>query len=502
IFAPENSINLALASRGAKATASSLLPGYDVHQVGHLNDGMFGNAHSWISNEPGGGWAQIELPKPERISRVVWERDATGQFQDRLTVEYKIEVSPDGQTWQQVADGRDRFLPGEGLVMDKLKGFVTWDEERQVKVWNGNMEVLKRREASLTPIPMAYCGQFTKPDPTFVLHGGDVMRREEPVTPGALSMISALPSDLTSTTGTVGNQKRRTPLRLAENVDVKATPTEPRLMLAKWITDPRNPLTARVCVNRVWEHHFGRGIVDTPSDFGNIGSPPSHPELLDWLANDLRTHGWKLKRLHKLMVLSYAYRQTSTVNPAGAAKDADDRLLWRMPLRRMEAEAVRDSILQTTGQLDRSMGGPGYALFTYDVVNVAIYGVKEMPGPDTWRRGVYQIPARGIRDDLLGNFDCPDSSERTPQRTSTTTALQALSLLNSRFISDQADLFGARVLKHVGHEPSAQVYDAFQLAFGRPPTKGEVRDALPIVRSYGLSTLCRGLLNANEFVYY
>jgi len=502
VFGPESSINLALASHGAKATASSLLPGYAVHQIGHLNDGMFGNAHSWISNEPGKGWAQIELPQPERISRVVWERDANGQFQDRIPVLYQIEVSLDGRTWQKVADGRDRFQPGEELAPDRLKEFLTADEERQIKVWKADLQTFHKRELSLTPIATAYCGQFTKPDPTFVLHGGDVMRREEPVMPGALSLISALPSDLTGTVKAAGEPEKSQGLRLAGNGEVRATAVEPRLMLAKWITDSRNPLTARVCVNRVWEHHFGRGIVDTPSDFGNIGSPPSHPELLDWLANDLRTHGWKLKRLHKLMVTSYTYRETSAVNPAGAAKDVDNRLLWRMPLRRMEAEAVRDSILQTTGQLDRTMGGPGYALFTYDVVNVAIYGVKEIPGPDTWRRGVYQIPARGIRDDLLGNFDCPDSSERTPQRTSTTTALQALSLLNSRFISDQADLFGARVLKHVGPDPSAQVYDAFQLAFGRAPTQAEVRAALPLVRAYGLSTLCRGLLNANEFVYY
>jgi len=502
VFGPESAVNLALASRGAKATASSLLPGYAIHQIAHLNDGQFGNVHSWISNEPGRGWAQIELPKPESISRIVWGRDEVGQFQDRLPVQYRIEVSFDGNNWREVMNGTQRFLPNEGIAADKLKDVLVADEERKLKAWKANLEILKKREALLSPIPTAYCGQFTKPDPTFVLHGGDVMRREDPVTPGALSMVSALPSDLTPTTRTVGDREKPPTLQLAGEVGVKATPTEPRLMLAKWITDPRNPLTARVCVNRVWEHHFGRGIVDTPSDFGNIGSPPSHPELLDWLANDLVTHGWKLKRLHKLMVTSYTYRETSAVNSLGAAKDADDRLLWRMPLRRMEAEAVRDSILQTTDQLDRTMGGPGYALFTYDVVNVAIYGVKEMQGPDTWRRGVYQIPARGIRDDLLGNFDCPDSSERTPQRTSTTTALQALSLLNSRFISDQADLFGARVLKHVGQDPSAQVYDAFQLAFGRAPTQAEVRAALPIVRAYGLSTLCRGLLNANEFVYY
>lgn len=502
LFGPDSADNLALAARGAKATASSLLPGYAAHQIAHLNDGRSGNAHSWISNERGGGWAQIELPKPERVSRLVWERDAEGQFQDRLPTAYRIEISQDGRSWQEVANGGDRFLPSESLSADALSAAMSPAERAQAAAWDGELTMLQHREAGLAPVAMAYCGQFTPPDPTFVLKGGDVMRREERVTPGALSMITALRPDLAPIDRAAGAQDNLTRLRLAGNAERGDTPADPRLLLAKWITDPRNPLTARVCVNRVWEHHFGRGIVDTPSDFGNIGSPPSHPELLDWLANDLMTHGWRLKRLHRLLVTSYAYCQTSAVNAAGAAKDADDRLLWRMPLRRMEAEAVRDSILLTTGRLDRTMGGPGYPLFTYNVVNVAIYGALEEQGPDTWRRGVYQIPARGIRDDLLGNFDCPDSSERTPQRTSTTTALQALSLLNSRFISQQADLFAARVQGQVGANPTAQVRTAFQLAFGRTPTPTEVRDALPLVKAYGLPTLCRGLLNASEFVYY
>ena len=502
IFGPNSDVDLALASRGAKATASSLLPGYAVHQVAHLNDGVTGNSHSWISNEPGSGWAQIELPQQERIARLVWERDAEGQFQDRLPTEYRVEISADDRIWQEVANGRDRIPLTASLSNEALLAAMTPAERAQASQWNAERNVLKQREAGLSPAAMAYCGQFTQPDPTFVLKGGDVMKRAERVTPGALSMITALRPDLVPMDHAISAQGQPARMKLAGNVDAGGTQAEPRLLLAKWITDPRNPLTARVCVNRVWQRHFGRGIVDTPSDFGNIGSPPSHPELLDWLARDLMTHGWKLKRLHRLLVTSYAYRQTSAVNTAGAGKDADNRLLWRMPLRRMEAEAVRDSILLTTGRLDPTMGGPGYALFTYNVVNVAIYGAREEQGPETWRRGVYQIPARGIRDDLLGSFDCPDSSERTPQRTSTTTALQALSLLNSRFISRQADLFAERVQGQAGTNPTSQVRTAFHLAFGRIPTQTEVHGALPLLTAYGLSTLCRGLLNANEFLYY
>ncbi len=502
LYGPGSEVNLALAAQGAKATASSLLPGYAAHQVAHLNDGLFGNAHSWISDEAGKGWAQIELPKPAVVSRLVWERDAEGQFQDRLITAYRVEVSTDGRDWREIANGADRFLPNDSLSANALLAAMTPTERAQADRWSSERNALLQRQASLSPTAISYRGQFTAPDPTYVLKGGDVMRREEQVTPGTLSMIAALPSDLTTADRVANEQTKVSQVRLVGNSETGDAKPDSRLLLAKWIVDPRNPLTARVCVNRVWAHHFGHGIVDTPSDFGNIGSPPSHPELLDWLANDLTTHGWKLKRLHKLLVTSYAYRQSSAVNAVSAAKDADNRLLWRMPLRRMEAEAVRDSILQTTGKLDRTLGGPGYALFTYDVVNVAIYGTLDDPGPTTWRRGVYQIPARGIRDDLLGSFDCPDSSERTPQRTHTTTALQALSLLNSRFISQQADLFAARVQEQVGVNPTAQVRIAFQLAFGRTPTRGEVQSALPLLTTYGLPTLCRGLLNANEFLYY
>lgn len=502
LFGPGKAENLALASRGAKATASSLLPGYAIHQIPNLIDGLFGNSHSWISYETNGGWAQIELPQAEPVSRLVWGRDAEGQFEDRLASAYRIEVSLDGKSWREVANGNDRLLPGESLSEEALRAAMTPAEQAQFTRGQEALDVLKRREAALMPITNAYCGQFTAPEPTYVLHGGDVMRREERVTPGALSQIKSLSPDLAAPGKAVGEADRRVGLQLASRRDANAQSLDSRLMLAKWITDPRNPLTARVCVNRIWEHHFGRGIVDTPSDFGNIGSPPSHPELLDWLANDLMTHGWRLKRLHRLLVTSYAYRQTSASNPVGAAKDADDRLLWRMPLRRMEAEAVRDAILQTSGKLDRTMGGPGYALFTYNVVNVAIYGAREEQGPETWRRGVYQVPARGIRDDLLGNFDCPDSSERTPQRTSTTTALQALSLLNSRFISEQSDYFAARVQAQAGTDRRRQVQIAFQRAFGRNPSAVELSDALALMKAYGLPTLCRGLLNANEFLYY
>ena len=509
IFAPDNGDNLAASTTGAKATASSLLPGYKIHQIAHLNDGQGGNDHSWISSERNGGWAQIELPHSARISRVVWSRDREGRLQDRLATAYRVEVSEDGKAWKQVATGEDRLSLNDTMPIDLLLTSMTDGQFARWQKLQTAIETLRREETALTPPTTAYIGQFTPtPDPVYLLARGDVMQRQEQVTPGALSHLTALP-------------------QMAAMPAPAATPStlNPRLALARWICDPRNPLTARVLVNRVWTGHFGQGLADTPSDFGNIGSRPSHPELLDWLASHFTAKdeggrkkeqglvpinyqlttincSWRLKPLHRLLVTSYVYRQASDVTKESAAKDGDNRLLWRMPLRRMEAEGVRDAILAASGNLNRSMGGPGFALFQYNVVNVAIYEPRPEQGPETWRRSVYQIPARGIRDDLLGNFDCPDSSERTARRTSTTTALQTLTLLNSRFLTRQAGDFAARITHEAGTAPDAQTRIAFQIAFGRAPNPSEQTAAAALIRQHGLTTLCRALFNANEFLYY
>jgi hypothetical protein len=184
------------------------------------------------------------------------------------------------------------------------------------------------------------------------------------------------------------------------------------------------------------------------------------------------------------------------------AVDAGNALWWRMPLRRAEAEAVRDTILQVSGALDRRMGGQSFRLYRYEIVNVAIYAPLEEQGPETWRRGIYQQAARGIREDLLGAFDCPESSQRAPRRESTTTALQALTLLNGGFLAQQAKLFAERARREAGPALPAQVERAFWLAFGRLPRAGERPGAIALAGAQGLSSLCRALLNANEFLYY
>lgn len=482
IFGPDRKENLAHKSRGSKATASSLLPGYSIHQVAHLNDGQLGNDWSWISNESGKGWAQIELAKPAQVVRVVWSRDGqeTPVFTDRLPSQYQVQISLDGQRWQTVADGRDRAQAREAITIAELRKAMTPEELKAHEESTRALEGLKNHfQASAGP---AYVGQFTAPDPIHLLQRGDVMRRGPLVGPAALTRLPGLEGKFAS-----------------EQVD---TESGRRLALAKWITRSDNPLTARVLVNRIWQYHFGRGLVATSSDFGNNGTSPSHPELLDWLAQDFMDHGWKMKRLHKLLVMSHAYQQTSANGDQGLAIDADNQLLWRMPLRRLEGESLRDAILATSGKLDRNMGGPGYLLYKYHVVNVAIYSPLEEQGPATWRRAVYATSARAIREEMLANFDCPECAQRTPRRDSTTTPLQALSLLNGNFTSAQAKFFAERVAKIAGPQSPDQATLAFRLAMGRGPSARELAAASTLVERQGLAALCRALLNTNEFLYY
>ena len=285
------------------------------------------------------------------------------------------------------------------------------------------------------------------------------------------------------------------------------SPTGPesdrRFALARWITAKDNPLTARVLANRVWHWHFGVGIVDTPSDFGWMGGRPTHPELLDFLASELHANGWKLKPLHKLIVMSHTYRQSSAHREGAAKVDADARLLWRFPPRRLSGEEVRDTMLALAGKLDheKEKGGPGFKLYRYVEDNVATYHPLDEHGPNTYRRAVYHQNARAARVDVLSDFDCPDPAAAAPRRASTTTPLQALALLNHKFVHDAAGFLTARAEKDAGPDAEARVRRAFAIAYGRAPTAGELKTALPVVAQHGLKPLCLALLNSNELLY-
>ena len=440
----------------AKATASSLLPGYPIHQIAHLSDNKLGNEFSWISNERGAGWAQLELDQETQIDRVFWGRDGTGKLTDRTPSRYKIEVSRDGVAWTTVAT-----QIGRGAAAGP----------------SAEQEALLRKALPLLQGQSAYVGRFMEPEPVYLLARGDVMQRGAELKPGALEALGGA---------------------------LKTGDDEPtrRTALAAWLTEPNHPLTWRVAVNRVWQGHFGVGLSSTASDFGKNGEKPSHPELLDWLARTFQESGGRFKPLHKLIVTSYAYRQSAATYPAGVRADADNRLLWRGPLRRLDAEGLWDSILTVSGKLDRSVGGPPYRLFTYRQENIAFYGPAASYGPETWRRGLYRMNVRAVRDNLLACFDCPETAQRNPKRATTVTPLQALTLLNGRFVREQAAFFAERVKKDAGPNPDLQIATAWQYAFGRLPTPEERKLARPLLLSDGLPALCRALFNANEFLYY
>ncbi len=457
-------------ARDAGLSASSSLPGHEIHQLAHLTDGRYGNSWSWISNERGRGWVRLEFKETVTIDRAVWSRDReeVPRYNDRLATDYTIEVSLDGAEWRTVASSADRLPARLAEVKPRPPGAEPLLRKR-AGLEGGIREILA--------FPKVYAGKFEKPGPTHLLHRGDPLQKRDLVTPGGLSSFGAT---LSLPAGTEEQQRR--------------------LELARWITDPAHPLTARVIANRLWQHHFGTGIVDTPSDLGVNGGRPTHPELLDWLASELVANGWSLRHLHRLIVTSAAYRQAGTPRAEALRVDAGTRLLWRYPPRRLEAEALRDSILAVSGKLDLKMGGPGFDLFEPNTNYVKVYTPKRKFGPEDFRRMVYQSKPRMQLDDVFGAFDCPDAGQIAPRRTSSTTPLQALNLMNSAFLTDQAGFLADRVRSEAGDGLPAQIDRAFLLAFQRRPDAEEARAAEALVRAHGLAALARALLNANEFV--
>jgi hypothetical protein len=479
--AGSGNLNVALASAGTKATASGSLAGYEIHKLEHLNDGRTGNARSWISSEAGKGWVQLEFPKAVRIDRVVWGRDREGSFKDRLTTQYRIELATEPGVWKTVASSEDR-TPFAGESTKPAGPEYRFDgiadsEAAKGRRWLAELESARKQKGELAKSPTVYSGTFSQPGPTHRLHRGDPLLKRETVSPGTLALFQ--------------------PLVLSTN----APERDRRLALADWIARSDNPLTARVIVNRVWQHQFGVGLVNTPNDFGKNGSKPSHPELLDWLASDLIEHGWSLKHLQRRILSSATWRQSGLPRQQALAVDAGSRLLWRFPPRRIEAEGIRDSILAVSGNLDRARGGPSFYLHEVDRENVYHYHPKEAFGPADTRRMVYAFKVRMEQDGIFGAFDCPDGSLVMPRRSVSTTPLQALNLFNSRFILDQSRTFADRLRREAGDQPESQVRAAWQLAFNRSPQPTEANEAMAFVRTEGLQAFCRGVLNANEFLF-
>ena len=327
----------------------------------------------------------------------------------------------------------------------------------------------------------SYAGTRVQPEPTRRLLRGDVTKPAEIVTPGALSAVAGLESEFA--------------------LAADAPEAQRRLKFAGWLADPRNPLPARVMANRVWHYHFGQGLVSTPNDFGVNGARPSHPELLDWLSVKFIQAGWSVKSLHRLIVNSDTYRQSSAFDPGAAAVDADNQLLWRSSPHRLEAEAVRDAMLCVSGQINLEMGGPGFRPFTTTDFNATFYHPVDRAEPEFNRRTVYRVNVNSGKDPLLDAFDCPDPSVKTPRRGVTTTPLQAMELMNNAFVQRQARHFAARAAREAGNDPGAAVRAAYRLALAREPSADELRRAAAAARERDLFSVCWALLNSTEFVY-
>ena len=317
-----------------------------------------------------------------------------------------------------------------------------------------------------------------------VLRRGDVNAPLQPAAPGALSCVPGLSP--TFVLPDPGSESAR------------------RAALAKWLSDGRNVLTWRSIANRVWHYHFGRGIVDTPNDLGRMGGEPSHPELLDYLATYLLEQGGSLKQLHRLIVTSATYRQSSAHHDAHAKIDADNRLLWRMNRTRLDAESVRDAVLQMSGTLDLAMGGPSVKQYAESpgihVTPDVNYAALDLDGPAARRRSVYRFVMRTVPDPFMETMDCADASQLTPARSSSVTALQALSMLNNRFIVRYSEHLAARVEREEKEVPR-QIERLYELALNRPPTADEVAAVTAHVSKHGLANACRLILNSNEFMF-
>ena len=352
---------------------------------------------------------------------------------------------------------------------------------------------------------------------TFLFHRGDPDQPKQAVAPGGLTILDErLPFD-------------------SSHKDAGLTTTGRRLAFARWLTRPDHPLTARVLVNRVWMHHFGRGLVATPGDFGRLGERPTHPELLDWLASEFIARGWKMKELHRLVMTSTAYRQSSRRAPARDGVDPDNKLLSRYPIRRLEAEAIRDGVLALSGQLTPRQYGPpvpvkenevGQFVLGIDNKDGAGRFTAEVPLPpgDEFRRSIYIQVRRSRPYSVLDTFDAPTPEPNCELRNTSTVTPQALLLMNGEFLLTQADAIAMRVRRESGPDVRAQVLRTWRLIFVAEPSERELREALAFVAAQtetfrtaaakdakagtqpepaqrALATFCQALLSANRFLY-
>jgi hypothetical protein len=477
---PSENFNLANASNGTQVkTDLAFAQQGDRFPIERVNDGKFGTQRwqaSYNKEKKQNPWLEFTFEKPVKVGRLrmssnreyYYETDYLEQKNkfnfDQFLVNVKI---ADGE-WIEVAS------------IQKIRDLKKSDKELD----NAVQEIahLAYRLSEEGPRP-SFVGNFIDPQITHVLHRGSPENPRDVVLPAG-------PKILAGELG-IGNE---------------ASGRSRRAEFAKWVVDPSNPLTARVMANRIWQHVFGAGLVVTGGDFGRAGAPPSHPELLDWMAAEFSTPSrpegtpWSMKELIRLLVTSDTFKRSSSPSETGLEKDATSSLFWRFPPRRVEAEVIRDGILLASGKLNREMGGRSYRIHNVKKT-YAQWKVVNNFGPETWRRMIYQERMRRVDDQIFTAFDFPDCGQVRAKRPVSTTPLQALNLMNSAFVVDQAKHLADRAKIDSGNNLKESVARVFELIFTRKPSQDELSASLEVAKIRGLEIVCRALMNSNEFAF-
>jgi mono/diheme cytochrome c family protein len=441
--------------------------------------------------------AKDELEAPHLKALV---EEAVGRLPEYMQIAWRTppEKRTEGQRLnvQQIKKTlEDDSLSQKLTEKDIVDRMSSGDKSRRQELVQ-QIRALEKQKPKPYPTARAVGESGPKPGPTYFLYRGVADSKGPVVTPGALSVINETDYEFPAPPPNAKSSYRRRGF-------------------AEWLVSRQNPLTARVMVNRIWQHHFGEGVVRTPSNFGKLGEPPSHPELLDWLGIEFmgeakdspQSPDWSVKRMHRLIMTSQAYQMASDDIPANLAIDPENRLFWRMPRVRLEAEIIRDQILAVAGNLDRSLGGP----CVYPYIDPKLFQSstkRTWPGkpdddPSTWRRSLYVYSKRSIRYPLFETFDQPNLVNSCDRRNRSTIAPQALLLMNNNFVLTEARYFAERLRREAGADPRAQVELAYRLALGRAPTAFERAKTMEFIRSGPdeLVEFCHALFNLNEFVY-
>lgn len=479
-FGPDDlSQNLALRDYGTELTGYPADGLENRNPIQRISDGEYGTM-AWRARVEKDAdqypYVQFNFKNSELVDRLrissnreyYYDTDYLERMPGLPRYEFDVDYLQEDGTWKPWV--------GTWFVNKKLN-----EEHPGRKTLLNEIQQLIQTHGEQGPQP-SFVGRFVEPQVTHVLLRGSPESPRDEVNPAGLELFQG---NLELTSQTPGADRR--------------------LAFANWITSQQNPLTARVMVNRIWHHVFGTGIVATTGDFGKAGAAPSHPKLLEWLAAEFiepsgNADAWSMQNMIRMMVMSKAFRQASLPNSKGIERDANARLLWRYPPKRVEAEVIRDAILLASGKLDQSIGGRSYRIHN-EKKTYAQWEVVDNHGPHTWRRMLYQERMRRVDDQIFTAFDFPDCGQVRAKRPVSTTPLQALNLLNSPFVLEQTRLIAARALEETNGDQSEAIIRCFQLILGRPPDETELAVCVQLTREQDLAIVCRALINSNEFAF-